>query len=341
MSEAKRLELEDVKTLTPELVAALRIAGINTVERLLTRTFDQLKEKLPKGTQEKKIKEIQFEVWGKMGYWFTSGKKLADIRKNELKFTTGCDALNRLLGGGIFSRSITEFAGAEASGKTEVLETVLVENLGQKPDYTAIWFDTEDTFRASRAMEIAKNRGYDENSILDRLLYISILNTPHFEEAIDHIDENLKTRNVKLIFVDSMTASLRAEYVGREVLWQRQQKLNELLRELLDYARSFNLAIVVTNQVVANPNSFFSHDPVDQATPVGGHIMGHASDPRIHLRLVHGMTLEKRTLRIARLMDSSWLPPGEEHFRLGPKGIEDIPKEEKKTTPTPEPKENE
>jgi DNA repair protein RadA len=325
-------DLTEIEGLTAEIARKLKDHNINTVEALASQTLDQLKMKLP-GVPESQIKTVQVAVWKEMGYWWTPGKKLGDLRKSELVFPTGCKAMDDLLGGGIRSRCITEFAGAFATGKTETLESVLVHNLAEHSDYSAVWFDTEETFKDVRIQEIAKERNLDINSILDRLIYTPVMHTQHFQEMVDQADIMIKARNVKMIFVDSMIASLRSEYVGRETLWQRQQLLGSILRKLFNYARGFNLALVVTNQVVAKPNAFLSGDPLDQESPTGGNIIAHGAEARVYLRKVHGGTIEKRRVRIARLIDSSWLPEGECRFRIGKAGIEDIPEEQAKPRP--------
>jgi len=136
-------------------------------------------------------------------------------------------------------------------------------------------------------------------------------------------DRLIKERNVKLLLIDSIIAPFRAEYVGREVLWLRQQQLNKTLRYLLNYAKAFNLAVVVTNQVVANPQVVYTgDDPTANKVPTGGNILAHNAETRIYLRkAAHGNT------RIARLIDSSWLPPRECVFQITEKGITDVEEE--------------
>lgn len=323
------MEFDDLKSITGNIVSQLRKAGVKTVEALAMKTRDELKQIL-KGVSEDKIRDIQIEVWRKMGYWFTSASNLSEARKDELTFPTGCQALDGLLEGGVRTRAITEFAGEYGSGKTECLLTLLAETLAKNVSYTAIYFDSEESFTEKRLIQIAKSRGHDPEEILKKILYVPVWHTQHFMESVNWADSLIKDRNVKLILVDSIIAPLRAEYVGREVLWHRQQLLNEILRNLLNYAKAFNLAVVVTNQVVANPNAVFNMDPVTQQLPTGGNILAHNAETRIHLRKA-----AQGPVRIARLIDSSWLPPGECVFRITEKGIEDMPKEEEKKADEP------
>lgn len=312
-------ELEDITEITPTIAAKLRKAGILTVEVLAVTSLDVLKQHVG-STAEDKLREVQFAVWKKLGYWFTPATQLAEMRKDQLVFQTGSKALDHLLQGGTRSRVITEFVGEYGTGKTENLATILVLNLVEHPEYTAIWFDTEESFSDIRITEILKARGIemDPQDLLQRIIYAPIWHTQHFEEMIEQADVIIKARNVKLIFVDSIIATLRAESVGREVLWSRQQTLNKILRKLLNYARAYNLSVVVTNQVSANPGFIFSGNPEERNKPTGGHILAHNAETRLYLRKA------KANKRIIKLIDSSWLPPGECAIRITEKGIEDL-----------------
>ena len=85
------------------------------------------------------------------------------------------------------------------------------------------------------------------------------------------------------------------------------------LHALQKLADTHNIAIYITNQVMANPAMMFG----DPTVAVGGNIIGHASGFRLYLRK------SKQTKRIARLIDSISLPEGEAVFNVTEKGIED------------------
>jgi len=74
-----------------------------------------------------------------------------------------------------------------------------------------------------------------------------------------------------------------------------------------------NALILVANQVMAKPDTFFG-DPI---RPVGGNVLGHTAAFRLYLRKSKG---EKR---IARLVDSPNLPDGEALFSVTTNGLKD------------------
>jgi DNA repair protein RadA len=122
------------------------------------------------------------------------------------------------------------------------------------------------------------------------------------------------------MIIDSLTSHFRSEYLGREMLANRQQQLNKHMYLLMRFAKAFNIIAVVTNQVMAHPDQFFG-DPTKQ---IGGHIVGHAAHTKIYLRKL------KPPNRVARLIASPWLPEGECMIKITPNGIKDVEEEERK-----------
>jgi meiotic recombination protein DMC1 len=116
-----------------------------------------------------------------------------------------------------------------------------------------------------------------------------------------------------LIIVDSMTALLRVDYVGRGELSSRQQLLGQMLSTLIKIGTEYNVAVVITNQVMSNPDGgmTFVSDP---KKAVGGHVLAHASTWRCEMKKGGG------ECRVIKVVDSPTMPEGEATFRLSDKG---------------------
>jgi DNA repair protein RadA len=99
------------------------------------------------------------------------------------------------------------------------------------------------------------------------------------------------------------------------MLADRQQRINKHLHALMRLAESYNLAIYITNQVMADPAVLFG----DPTRAIGGHIVGHASTYRIYLRK------GKKDSRVAKMIDSPNLPESECVFFITKGGIKDEP----------------
>jgi len=320
------VNIEELEGVTPAVASRLRDVGINTVENLITYTINEVAEIL--GVKEEEAEKIMIEAWKAKGYWFTPATEIAEKIGEEMVFTTGSKAFDKLLGEGIRTRQITELIGRFGVGKTQTAYTILVEALGGNPEITAIFFDSERSFRDKRLREIAALRGYDPNDVMKRVTVVPVLNSHHLMETIKWADKLFQDENVKILVIDSIIAPFRTDYLGRELLAPRQQMLNKTLRMLLQRAETFNMAVVVTNQVVSSPEQTYSYDPLAGENPAGGNILAHTSQERVHLRKGRG------DIRIARLIDSSWLPPGECMFRITERGVEDVPEKKAATKKT-------
>ncbi|MEK6820608.1 MAG: DNA repair and recombination protein RadA [Nanoarchaeota archaeon] len=254
-----------------------------------------------------------------MDLGFQDGLEFEKKRGEVRNISTGSKNLDGLLGGrGIETKAVTESFGAYGSGKSQ-LAFQLAVNV-QLPiekggaNGKAVFIDTEGTFRPERIKQIAEAVGASPEKVLKNILVARAFNADHQILLIDRIGEMIKDGEpIKLLIIDSLTAHFRAEYAGRGMLADRQQKLNKYLHNLLKLAETYNLAIYVTNQVMANPAMMFG----DPTTPVGGHILGHASTYRMYLRR------GKKDSRVAKLIDSPNLPDNETVFFLTKDGIRD------------------
>src|SRR3990167_2366209 len=209
---------------------------------------------------------------------FVDGTEYAKRRENIVYINTGSKNLNSLLGGkGVESRAITEAFGAYGSGKTQLGLTLSVNV--QLPleaggaNGKCVFMDTEGTFRPSRIKQIAEKLGLNPEQVLKNIFVARAFNSDHQILLLDKISEMIKEGEpIKLLIVDSLTAHFRAEFSGRGQLADRQQKLNRYLHQLMKLAEQHNIAVYVTNQVMANPAMMFA----DPTTAIGGNIVGHA-----------------------------------------------------------------
>jgi DNA repair protein RadA len=232
--------------------------------------------------------------------------------------------LDNILDGGLETQTITEFYGEYGSGKSQICHQLCV-NVQLPPERgglngSALYVDTENTFRLERIVQMSKHLGLEPEKVVKNIIYAEAYTSDHQMFLLENADEVIKSNNVKLIIVDSLTAHFRSEYIGREMLASRQQRLNKHMHKLIGLARAFNAVAVVTNQVMAKPDIFFG----DAVQPIGGHIVGHTSHTRIYLRRA-----ARGPIRIARLVSSPYLPEGEEILKVTENGIEDVSEEEK------------
>ena len=279
---------------------------------------------------------------------FESGATVLERREQIGKLTWGVDEVDELLGGGVETQSITEVYGEFGSGKSQITHQLSV-NVQLPREHgglegSAMFIDSEDTFRPERIDDmvrgladeviedtmvlhgVADEDGADASdealleslveSILDKIRVAKAFNSNHqillADRAQDIANETQEDEfPIRLLCVDSLTAHFRAEYVGRGELAERQQKLNKHLHDIMRVGDLNNTAVIVTNQVSSNPDSFFG----DPTQPIGGNILGHTSTFRIYLRK------SKANKRIVSLEDAPNLADGEAVMRVTNDGV--------------------
>jgi len=316
--EKVETKLADLPGIGPAAVEKLEAAGIYDIMGIAVLGPKELSEMA--GLGEAVARKVIQAARKLMDLGFQDGLEFAEKREEVCHITTGSKELNNLLGGrGVETKAITEAFGAFGSGKTQ-LGLSLAVNV-QMPlekggaEGKAVYIDTEGTFRPERIRQIAESKGLNPESVLKNILVARAFNSDHQILLIDKVGELIKDgEKIRIVIVDSLTAHFRAEFSGRGMLADRQQKLNKYLHNLMKMAEQYNLAIYVTNQVMANPAMMFG----DPTTAIGGNIVGHASTFRMYIRR------GKKNSRVAKLIDSPNLPDGECVFFVGAGGVVDI-----------------
>lgn len=311
--KAKYQTLEDLPGVGPATASKLKEIGFRTVETVATAAVREL---ISAGIGEATAEKVISSARKSMAIAFVRGDELVKLRSNIRQLTTGCASLDNLLGGGIETQSITEFYGEFGTGKSQICQQLCVTT--QLPfergglEGGALYIDAENTFRPERIVQIAPRFNLDPDEVLKHIIFAEAYTSNHQTVLLENADEVIKENNIRLIIVDSVTGHFRSEYLGREMLAPRQQELNKHLHKLIRLSRAFNTAVVVTNQVMAQPDAFFAK----VVKPVGGHIMGHTSHTRIFIRK------GRNNLRIVKLVVSPFLPEGETPIRITERGVE-------------------
>jgi DNA repair protein RadA len=251
---------------------------------------------------------------------FSTADQVLEKRNKMSRYTTGSQSFDNLLNGGFESQAITELAGEFGSGKSQICHTLcvaaskLVESNKCGDTGNIIFIDSENTFRANRVHQIAEQRGLDPLPILERIYHCKVYSSDHLESVIDDLDKSIEQYNAKLVIIDSIISLHRAEFSGRGTLAERQQRLAKMLSKLRRYADIYNIAVVITNQVVNYADS--SHPGFDYMRAAGGNIVAHGSTYRIFLK-------KSGKNRTAIMEDSPSHPYQRIKFSIAESGIQD------------------
>lgn len=167
------LSFEDVPGLGPVAIKLLKKEGYETTLQLICKTPTFLKDVTgmdkDKAGQAFKFMKNKLEKSGYISKQELTATELLQQRRQIKRVSTGCQSLDRLLNGGIECKSITEFYGANGSGKTQVSHTMAIqvqrpiEDGGLKeegkPPPLVLYIDTENTCRPERFLSILSGKG--------------------------------------------------------------------------------------------------------------------------------------------------------------------------------------
>jgi len=309
------IDVEEVEGVGKATAQKLRAAGFTTAEEVAVASAKELAAVIG---SEDRARQIIAAAQQLVGFKpFMTAYELYEMRRGIRRISTGVKSLDDLLGGGIETKAITEVVGEFGSGKTQLCHQLSV--MVQLPEdkgglrAKALYIDTENTFRPERIMEIAKYRGLDPQEALRNVLYARAYNSDHQMMIVEESRKIIEKEGIGIILIDSLVTHFRSEYPGRENLAERQQKLNHHIAQLLRIADIYNIAVVVTNQVVAQPDVFFGNP----LKPAGGNVVAHGATYRVWLRK------GKENVRIAKIFDSPYHPEKEVEFKIVAEGIVD------------------
>lgn len=295
-------EIDTLNDIGPATKTSLKEAGFRSIKDLVIRGPTDIAEATGIAIEKctllcNRAREILEEI-GVLDKPFTTANEIYHKRKSEYRISTGSKNLDELLDGGIETRAITELYGEYGTGKTQVCHTLCVTVQQSKAEDNisrALYIDTENTFRPERIASIASARKIDPSVALENVIVAKAYNSSHQEVIIQESPNVINLHNIKIMIVDSIVSHYRAEYLGRSVLSERQQRINRLLHILLRIAETCKIAVVITNQIQSSPDAIFG-DP-NKAT--GGNVMAHTSTYRLYLK-------KAGKNRIARMVDSPY-----------------------------------
>ncbi len=236
------------------------------------------------------------------------------------KITSGSVELDTMLGGGFWTGEITELVGAFGSGKTQVCMQ-LCANVQLSEDEGglnsgAFFLDTEGTFSPGRLAQMAAGMGLDPRKALEKVIAGRAFNVGHLLTLIHDVKKRAANGEFRVLVVDSFASHFRSEFIGKDRLIERQQRIMSMAEELTTMAATYQMAVIVTNQVVANVDDYLYGNITE---PALGYAWAHRPQQRVFLRKSRG------NARIGHLFDSSRMPEQECVFYVTAAGICDDP----------------
>jgi DNA repair protein RadB len=212
----------------------------------------------------------------------------------QTKVSTGCSSLDKLLGGGLPSDSVSLVYGEAETGKSSLAIQCAVNCA--RAGFKALFVDSDGTFSSRRLSQIAYH-DYEKISHL-----IILIKPTTFQEQVHTLDhlENYITKKVGLLVVDTITSLYRVELGDQKETFELNRELNRQIAYLAEIATSRRVATLITSQV----RSAFLRDRVG-VEPVATRVLRFWSDvvlslkPTGQTRIIKAV-LEKHPMRKKR-----------------------------------------
>ncbi|WP_135828064.1 DNA repair and recombination protein RadB [Halorussus halobius] len=216
---------------------------------------------------------------------------------------TGCGPLDDLLGGGFERGTVTQVYGPPAAGKTNLALGAAVEVAAEGG--TAVYVDTEGLSLA-RFEQLAAARvdaAPDADAASGPADVAELTSNIVVKEAMDFDEQEQAVRDVAdlaeradLVVLDSATGFYRLRRSEDEEGGEALRAVADQVTHLLSLARKHDLAVVLTNQVYADPES-------DRTRALGGHTLEHWTGTVVRVERFRGgnrrATLEKHRAKAA------------------------------------------
>ncbi|MCL9816389.1 DNA repair and recombination protein RadB [Natronocalculus amylovorans] len=208
--------------------------------------------------------------------------------------STGCAALDELLGGGFERGTVSQIYGQPAAGKTNLAlsAAVSVAAAGNR----ALYIDTEG-LSADRFQQLIEGQTDEPvEEVASRLIISEALSFDEQAEAVRDAEEFVES--IELIILDSATGFYRLQRTDDKTGGEALRSVARQITHLLSLARKHDIAVVITNQVFSDPDS-----DSDRARALGGHTLEHWTGVVLRLDRFRGgnrrATLEKHRAKAA------------------------------------------
>lgn len=174
------------------------------------------------------------------------------------KIPTGCEAVDKILGGGFPLGSVSLIYGEAETGKTTLAMQCAVNCARQ--GYKTLFVDCDGTFSARRLSQIASG---DFKDIAELTILMRPNNFSEQALVIDRLTDYI-TKSFRLLVVDTITSLYRAEVAEHpEETFQLNRELNRQIACLAQVSKTQKIAVLLISQVRSVFNeAYISIEPV-------------------------------------------------------------------------------
>ncbi len=174
------------------------------------------------------------------------------------KISTGCEAIDKILDGGIPLGSVNLIYGEAETGKTTLAIQCAVNCARQ--GYKTLFMDCDGTFSGRRLSQIAIG---DFKDIAELIILMKPNNFREQATATDRLVDYV-TKGFRLVVIDTITSLYRVKIAEHhKKTFELNRELNRQMACLAQIAKTQKIATLITSQVQSVFNeTFVSIEPV-------------------------------------------------------------------------------
>jgi len=202
------------------------------------------------------------------------------------KISTGCEAIDKILEGGIPQGSVNLIYGEAETGKTTLAIQCAINCARQ--GYKTLFVDCDGTFSARRLSQIASKEFKD---IAELIILMKPNNFSEQALVIDRLTDYL-TKSFGLLVIDTITSLYRVRIAEQpERTFKLNRELNAQMANLAQVAKTQKIAVLITSQV----HSLFSANHV-AIEPVATRVLKFWADTIIAMKPTENSRIIKAIL---------------------------------------------
>lgn len=201
---------------------------------------------------------------------------------------TGCDNLDELLEGGLYSGEVTELCGAPGVGKTQLCYSVTLET-SKGSTNTVAYLSTNCSFNASRLSSMHmltchNNIQLDTEDVMERIRCYAVGDIFEALQVLSGIQHKIASQHdtfhsqIRLIVIDNITILISPLLGGAQ--FEGHAIMNHLAIYLTKLAQDYCLIVLVVNNTVTNM--------LDDIKPALGNSWAHVPSTRLMLYYGNG-----------------------------------------------------
>lgn len=295
------------RSVTSEQLDALQQNGIKTVTDFITCDVERLARKV--SIPAKDLSSLQKTVIAEMAAFTMNGSDYyEEMMARFCILSTGCDKLDELLDGGLYTGELTEIVGAAGTGKSQICLSIATFT-AMKAKQEVLYIDTGGSFSGTRMKEMLQgwNSSLDDqetHDVLSRITVIQAFDIFSVLETLESVrhrlavqvqDDGDNAQHVRMIIVDSVAAVVSPILGGQQI--HGHSLMVNLSRTLKSLVVEHSVAVVISNNVVTDSSkSSFS------TKPALGPTWAHVPNTRLFIQKQVG---KAETERIATIIKSS------------------------------------